>query len=76
MSSVKIRQGQTGFYQQYANKKVALLEQGQSLKVNRIKDDLYICSVVNATERCKDHGGYDGMTVEAYVQNLEIDNQV
>jgi hypothetical protein len=73
MSSVKIREGHTGFYQQYANKRVALLEEGQSLKVNRIKDDQYICSVVNATERCKDHGGYDGMTIEAYVQNLEIE---
>ena len=73
MSSVKIREGHTGFYQQCANKRVALLEAGQSLKINRIKDDQYICSVVNATERCKDHGGYDGMTIEAYVQNLEIE---
>ena len=73
MSIVKIRKGHNGFYNQYGNKKVALLEEGQSLKVGRIKDDLYICTVVNATERCRDFGGYDGMTIEAYVQNLEIE---
>ena len=50
-----------------------MLEEGQELKILReLPENKYICEVVNATERCQDHGGYSGMTVEAYVQNLEV----
>jgi len=73
MSSVKIREGHLGFYDEYGTKKFALLEEGQELKIVReLPDNKYICDVVNPTQRCKDHGGYHGMTVEAYVQNLEV----
>ena len=73
MSGVKIRTGHNGFYDQYGIKKFALLEEGQELKIVReLPDNKYICEVVNPTERCKNHGGYHGMTVEAYVQNLEV----
>ena len=73
MSDVKIKTGHVGFYDEYGTKKVALLEGGQELKIVReLPDNKYICEVVNPTERCKDHGGYHGMKVEAYVQNLEV----
>ena len=72
MSSVKIREGHNGYYNQ-TSKRLALLEAGQELKIVReLPENKYICEVVNATERCQDHGGYSGMTVEAYVQNLEV----
>ena len=73
MSDVKIKTGHVGFYDEYGTKKFALLEEGQELKIVReLPDNKYICEVVNPTERCKNHGGYHGMTVEAYVQNLEV----
>ena len=73
MSDVKIRTGHNGFYDEYGIKKFALLEEGQELKIVReLPDNKYICEVVNPTKACKLHGGYHGMTVEAYVQNLEV----
>ena len=72
MSKLKIRKGNLGFYDRFDNK-VALLEEGQELKLGReLSDSKYICRVVNPTERCKNHGGYDGMLVEAYAENLEV----
>ena len=71
MSKLKIRKGNLGFYDRFDNK-VALLEEGQELKIVReLPDHKYICEVVNPTERCKNHGGYHGLEIEAYVQNLE-----
>ena len=72
MSKLKIRKGNLGFYDRFDNK-VALLEEGQELTlVRELSDSKYICRVVNPTERCKNHGGYDGMLVEAYAENLEV----
>ena len=72
MSKLKIRKGNLGFYDRFDNK-VALLEEGQELKlVRELSDSKYICRVVNPTERCKNHGGYDGKLVEAYAENLEV----
>ena len=72
MDNVKIRKGHLGFYDEYGTKKFALLEEGQELKIVReLPDNKYICEVVNPTERCKNHGGYHGLEIEAYVQNLE-----
>ena len=72
MSKLKIRKGNLGFYDRFDNK-VALLEEGQELKlVRELSDSKYICKVVNPTERCKNHGGYDGMIVEVYSENLEV----
>ena len=72
MSKLKIRKGNLGFYDRFDNK-VALLEEGQELKLVRgLSDSKYICRVVNPTERCKNHGGNDGMLVEAYAENLEV----
>jgi hypothetical protein len=73
MSDVKIKTGHVGFYDEYGTKKVALLEGGQELKIVReLPDNKYICEVVNPTKACKLHGGYHGMTVETYVENLEV----
>ena len=73
MSDVKIRKGQNGYYDQYGIKKFALLEEGQELKIIReLPDNKYICKIVNPSEACRISGGYHGMTVEAYVQNLEV----
>ena len=73
MTSVKIREGQNGYYDQYGIKKFALLEEGQELKIVReLPDNKYICEVVDPTEGCRISGGYHGMVVEAYVQNLEV----
>ena len=72
MSKLKIRKGNLGFYDRFDNK-VALLEEGQELKlVREVSASKYICRVVNPTERYKNHGGYDGMLVEAYAENLEV----
>ena len=71
MSSVKIREGHNGYYNQ-TSKRLALLEAGQELKIVReLPDNKYICEVIRPTEACKDHGGYHGMTIEAWVENLE-----
>ena len=73
MSNLKIKKGNLGFYDQYGDNRVALLEEGQELKlVRELSDSKYICKVVNLTERCKNHGGYDGMIVEVYSENLEV----
>ena len=72
MSRLKIREGNLGFYDRFDNK-VALLEEGQELNlVRELSDGKYVCRVINPTERCKNHGGYDGMLVEAYEENLEV----
>ena len=72
MSDVKIRKGNLGFYDQAYCNRVALLEEGQELKIVReLPDNKYICEVIRPTEACKLHGGYHGMTVETYVENLE-----
>ena len=73
MSNLKIKKGNLGFYDQYGDNRVALLEEGQELNlVRELSDRKYICKVVNPTERCKNHGGYDGMIVEVYSENLEV----
>lgn len=72
MIDVKIRTGHNGYYNQ-TSKRLALLEAGQELKILReLPDNKYICEVIRPTEACKLHGGYHGMTVETYVENLEV----
>ena len=71
MSSVKIREGHNGYYNQ-TSKRLALLEAGQELKIVReLPDNKYICEVIRPTEACQISGGYHGMTIEASVENLE-----
>ena len=71
MSSVKIREGHNGYYNQ-TSKRLALLEVGQELKIVReLPDNKYICEVIRPTEACQISGGYHGMAIEAWVENLE-----
>ena len=77
MSSAKITQ--TMFYDEYRDKKVALLEKGQEVRIHRLHrfdkyhfDNVYLCKVINPSDQSKNHGVYDGMIVEVYSENLEV----
>ena len=73
MTKLKIRAGHNGFYDQAYCNRMALLEEGQDLlMVKELPDNKYICRVVNPSKGCKLHGGYHGLEIEAYVQNLEV----
>ena len=74
MTNATIKEGHIGFYHQYGNKKLALLEEGQALKIEREEADQYICSVVNPSDISKDFGVYDGMRILAYKEDLDIVN--
>ena len=74
MINATIKEGQFGFYDRYGEKKFAFLEEGQTLTIERQEADQYLCSVVSPSERCQNHGGYDGMLVLAYEENLDIVN--
>ena len=77
MSSAKIKD--TRFYNRYGNKKVALLEEGQSIEIDSVYgfddyyfENVYLCRVVNPSDACKNHGGYEDMLVKVYEENLEV----
>ena len=73
MSDLKIRKGHLGFYDQAYCNRMALLEEGQELKIlKELPDNKYICEIVNPSQACRYHGGYNGLEIEAYVQNLEV----
>jgi len=74
MINAIIKEGHRGFYDQYAEKKFALLEEGQALTIERQEADKYICSVVNPSDTSKDFGVYDGMWILAYKEDLDIVN--
>ena len=81
MIKVKIRE--TGFFNRCGDKRLALLEKGQTLTIvgelypipSSDNDDKFICSVVNPSDACKNHGGYEGMTIEAYDEDLDLQNR-
>ncbi len=80
MSSAKITE--TRFYNRYGNKKVALLEEGQGLQIDSLYkfdsyhfENIYLCRVVNPSDACKNHGGYEGMLVKVYEENLEKNDE-
>ena len=77
MSSGKITQ--TRFYNRYGNKKVALLEEGQSIEIDSVYgfdeyhfENVYICKVINPSDQSKNHGVHDGMLVKVYSEYLEV----
>ena len=72
MTNATIKKGHKGFYNQYAEKKFALLEEGQTLTIEREEADQYICSVVNPSKISKDYGVRDGMWILAYEEDLDI----
>ena len=77
MSSGKITQ--TRFYNRYGNKKVALLEKGQGLRIEDLYkfdeyhfENVYLCKVVNPSDQSKNYGVKDGTIVEVYSEYLEV----
>ena len=77
MSSAKITQ--TMFYDEYGDNKVALLEEGQEVRIHRLHrfdeyhfENVYLCKVINPSDQSKNHGVYDGMIVEVYSEYLEV----
>ena len=80
MSSAKITE--TRFYDQYGTKKFALLEQGQTIEIDRVAEfdnyhfeNVYLCRVVNPSETSKNYGVREGMLVKVYEENLEKNDQ-
>jgi hypothetical protein len=59
---------ETRFYDEYGGKKVALLEEGQEVKIVRSLTHgttvNYLCKVVNPSETSKNYGVSEGMYVE------------
>ena len=77
MSSAKITQ--TMFYNEYGDNRVALLEEGQEVRIHRLHrfdeyhfENVYLCKVTNPSDQSKNHGVYDGMIVEVYSEYLEV----
>jgi len=63
------------FYDQYGNKKFALLEEGQTVKIEshpRSGSGPLLCRVVNPSEASKGFGVRDGMMVEVDWEDLDI----
>ena len=71
MSSAKITQ--TRYFNRYGNKKVALLEEGQSIEIDSVYgfdeyhfEDIYLCKVINPSDACKNHACYEDMLVKVH----------
>tara|TARA_X000001388_G_C2177721_1_gene102317 strand:+ start:215 stop:448 length:234 start_codon:yes stop_codon:yes gene_type:complete len=62
------------FYDQHGNKKFALLEEGQTVKIDSWLNEEYsrelLVRVVNPSEASKDFGVRDGMLVEVDWEDL------
>jgi hypothetical protein len=78
MSSAKITQ--TMFYDEYGNNRVALLEEGQTIEIDKVLEfdeyhfeNVYLCRVVNPSDKSKNYDVRDGMLVKVYEENLEMD---
>ena len=72
MSDLRIIK-EKGFYDQHGNKKFALLEEGQTVKIEshpRSGSGPLLCRGVNPSEVSKDFGVRDGMLVEVDWEDL------
>ena len=72
---------QTMFYDQYGTKKFALLEEGQTVEIDKVLEfdeyhfeDVYLCKVVNPSDQSKNYGVRDGMCVKVHSEFLDIQN--
>ena len=70
---------ETRYYSQHKNKKVALLEKGQGVRIEDLHrfddchfENVYLCKVVNPSDWSKNYGIEDGMIVEVYSKYLEV----
>ncbi len=77
MSGAKIKD--TRFYDEYGNNRVALLEEGQTVEIDKVLEfdkyhfeNIYLCKVVNPSDESKNYGVYEGMYVKVYEEDLEV----
>ena len=83
--NAKIREGRSFFCDQYKQKKFALMQEGQTLEVLKPMSrfpvrkrylghiyDKYLCAVVDPSLKCIDHGGFEGMKVEIYAEDMDM----
>ena len=75
MTNATIKEGHSGFYNRHGEKKFVLLEEGQTLTIERQEADQYICSVVNPSDESKNYGVIDGVLFRAYEEDLDIQTQ-
>ena len=54
------------------------MEEGQSIEIDSVYgfdeyhfEDIYLCRVVNPSDACKNHGGYENMLVKVHSEYLE-----
>ena len=74
--NAKIKEGRSFFCDQYKQKKFALMQEGQTLEVlEPMGNDKYRCAVVNPSLKCIDHGGFEGMKVEIYAEDMDISSE-
>tara|TARA_R110002050_G_scaffold65150_3_gene141330 strand:- start:4469 stop:4699 length:231 start_codon:yes stop_codon:yes gene_type:complete len=73
----KIKEGRSFFCDQYKQKKFALMQEGQTLEIlNSIRgSDKYRCAVINPSLKCIDHGGFEGMKVEIYAEEIDMEEK-
>ena len=71
----KIKEGRSFFCDQYKQKKFALMQEGQTLEIlNSIRgSDKYRCAVINPSLKCIDFGGFEGMKVVIYAEEIDIE---
>ena len=75
--NAKIKEGRSFFCDQYKQKKFALMQEGQTLEIlNSIRgSDKYRCAVINPSLKCIDHGGFEGMKVEIYAEEIDMEEK-
>ena len=73
----KIKEGRSFFCDQYKSKKFALMQEGQTLEIlSSIRgSDKYRCAVINPSLKCIDHGGFEGMKVEIYAEEIDMEEK-
>ncbi len=66
------------FYDQYGTKKFALLEEGQTVEIDKVLEfddyhfeNVYLCKVVNPSDQSKNFGVHDGTLVKVHEEYLE-----
>ena len=71
---------ETRYYDGHGTKKFALLEKGQEVRIENLHrfdeyhfENVYLCKVINPSDQSKNYGVHDGMIVEVYEENLEMD---